>query len=87
MTTKDPRLWNKRHGRGVRRSNLAWLTLLLRGNVAKNRGATLGKDFVPKLSDPPYNGEDDAFADQDAEHISCNQSTIPIRIEELVSFV
>jgi len=87
MTTKDPRPRNKRHGRGARRSNLTWLTLLLRGNVAKNRGATFGKDFVPKLGDPPYDGEDDTFSDQDAEHISRNQSTIPIRVEECVSFV
>ena len=84
--TRDPRSQNKRYGRGVRVSDLARLAFLLRGNIAKNGGATVGKDFVPKRGDPPHDGEDDGFSDQDTEHISRNQPTIQSRIKKLVSF-
>lgn len=62
------------------------MILLLEGSVAKDGGATFGKDEIPKLGDPPYDGEDDAFADQDAEHVSGNEPTILSRVEELVGF-
>ena len=72
---------------GERGSNPARLALLFQRSPINNSGATVGKNDVPKLGDSPYDGEDDAFPDQDTEHISGNQSTVFTWIEELVSFV
>ena len=55
--------------------------------MGQDRSATFGKDDIPKFGDPPYDGEDDAFPNQDTEHISGNLPTVPTRVEELVSFV
>lgn len=58
--------------------------LLPRG---KNWDATFGEDFVPELGKPPHDGEDDAFPDQDAEHITRNLPAVHIRVQELVGCV
>ena len=67
-------------------SDLACADLLLRENVGDDRGAAFGKDFVPELGKPPYDGEDDALSDQDTEDVSRNLSTIRSRVQELVGF-
>lgn len=46
--------------------------------------ATFGKNDVPELGNPPHNGEDDAFSDQNTEHIRRNQSTILARVEKFI---
>ena len=66
--------------------DLAYVDLLLRGNVGESRGAAFGKDFVPEFGKPPYDGEDNAFSDQDTEDISRDLSTIRSRVQELVGF-
>lgn len=63
------------------------LALLPEGSVPNDRSATFGKDDIPKLGDPPYDGKDDALPNQDPEHVSCNPSTILSWVKELVGFV
>jgi len=79
-----PKIMEEKYGRGINRSNLAHLVLIFIVNVANNHGATFGEDLVPEFGDPPCDGEDDAFSDQDTKHISRNLPTILIRVEELV---
>lgn len=67
-----------------RGSNPPRLALLSQRRPINNSSATVGKDDVPKFGDSPYDGEDDAFPDQDTEHISRNQSTVLTWVEELV---
>jgi hypothetical protein len=60
------------------------VVLLSVGGVPRSRRATFGKDGIPELGNPPHNGEDDAFSDQNTKYIGRNQSTIPTRIEKLI---
>lgn len=66
--------------------DLPYLTLL-RGTVLKNCGTSIGKDFIPEPGDAPHDGKDDAFSNQNTEHVSSNFSAILSGVEELVSFV
>lgn len=54
---------------GRSRSNMVYFTLLGRGVAGNRGGAPLDKDIVPELGEAPCNGEDDAFSNQNAEHI------------------
>jgi len=67
--------------------NVPCLALLPEGSVRKGRSATFGKDDVPKLGEPVYDGKDDAFSDQDPEDISRNPATILSWVKKLVGFV
>ena len=68
-------------------STVVYFTFL-RGTLVGNRGATsLGKNLVPELGEAPCDGEDDALAYQNTEHICCDLSAISARIKEVVSFV
>jgi len=58
--------------------------LLLERSVDKGGSATFSEDDIPKLGDPPYDGEDDAFPNQDTEYISGNPPTVLTRVEEFV---
>jgi len=64
--------------------SLAGLALLLEGSVGKGSSAAFGKDDIPKLGDPPYYGKDDAFPNQDTDHISGNLPTVLSWVKELV---
>lgn len=64
--------------------NVPCLALLPEGSVRKGRSATFGKDDVPKLGEPVYDGKDDAFSDQDPEDISRNPATILSWVKKLV---
>jgi len=68
---QKPKITEEKYGRGVSLSNLARLALF-RGGVTGSCGATIGKDFVPKLGDAPCSREDDAFSYENTENISRN---------------
>ena len=48
---------------------------------------TFGEDFIPEIGNAPHDGEDDAFSDQNTEHVSSNLATVETWVQELVGFV
>ena len=76
----------EKYSRGISRSSLAYLALLVVGDIVEDGGTAFNEYFVPEFGDPPYDGEDDTFSDKDTEHISCNLPTVCTGVEELVSF-
>lgn len=76
----------KKDCREVSRSDLAFLSLL-GGSVGEKGRTKFGEYLIPEFGDAPYDGEDDAFSDQNTEHIGGNLATILGRVEEFIGFV
>jgi len=74
----------KRAGKQDGKSRLILFALLREGSATDERSATFCKDDIPKFAEAKDDGEDDAFPDEDAEHISGDLATVLTRVEELV---